>query len=170
MSDPAPPYRHVAFQQSIGRSLLQDPDEIESHLQQAAERVIKDALALLDRGELASPRVTAVGVYLNVAAVPAVPAEEVMALFRSVLAGGSAMEPRDVPWDEDGGDMRFAIDGYEVVIFNDCDDLDYVERVTAPDGRRSEHEDWAAHGGDPSHRLTEPERAALLAHIRGLRP
>ena len=52
------------------------------------------------------------------------------------LAGDNACT-----WDEVYcGSVAFMIGDWRVVFFNDCDELDYVEFVQAPDGRTADYE------------------------------
>lgn len=46
-------------------------------------------------------------------------------------------------WDEIwAGNVTFYSDGYWIVIFNDSDDLDYIDSVLAPDGRFGTFDIW----------------------------
>lgn len=40
------------------------------------------------------------------------------------------------------GNVCFKVEGWEIVIFNDCDSFDYMDHMIAPDGRSMEFEDW----------------------------
>lgn len=67
------------------------------------------------------------------------------------------VKPGARTWNEQfAGDVRFIVDGWEIVIFNDCDDFDYVDSVISPDGRRGEFDDWYS-DVEPSNLLTDEE-------------
>lgn len=55
--------------------------------------------------------------------------------IKSALAGHKPVNPEE--WSEKyAGDVRFRLpNGWVVVVFNDCNDWDYVDSVEAPDGR-----------------------------------
>jgi hypothetical protein len=57
-----------------------------------------------------------------------------------------------------GGDVEFFAGDWRIVFFNDCNELDYVDNVTSPDGMIAEFSDWAK---NPLALLTGKERAAL---------
>lgn len=60
--------------------------------------------------------------------------------------------------------------GDEITIFNDCDELDYVESCSFADGRVGDYDSWSEEGpadGDeplnPAGRLTDDETHQLIA-------
>jgi hypothetical protein len=55
------------------------------------------------------------------------------------------------------------IDGYELVIFNDCNQVDYVDSALAPDGRRGDFDDRWNVGEEPVDLLTDEEQTRLEA-------
>ncbi len=59
------------------------------------------------------------------------------------------------------GDVRFRIGNYTVVIFNDCNELDYVDSAAAPDGREGDFDDWWESHTEPVTLLTPQEYQAL---------
>ena len=67
--------------------------------------------------------------------------EDIVALIASVDAGRSTIACVGETWREVwAGDCTFRVvagefAGWEIVWFNDCDSWDYVDHVTAPDGR-----------------------------------
>lgn len=65
------------------------------------------------------------------------------------------------------GNFEFTIGEWKFVFFNDCDELDYVDKVTAPDGRTSEFDDWCTDDfiGCPFNDLTYHEMAQLEALV-----
>jgi hypothetical protein len=80
-----------------------------------------------------------------------IPAEEIVALFRRVIDGQAKMQAVGESWIEGyGGNVTFLIDGYTVVLFNDCSELDYVDRAVAPDGRQTTFSEWGdSSSGEP---------------------
>lgn len=59
-----------------------------------------------------------------------------------------ALNPREVfyvedPWQSEGN-IEFVFRGWRATFFNDCGDLDYLDSVTAPDGRTANFEDWVS--------------------------
>lgn len=80
--------------------------------------------------------------------------DEVKELLRQVGNGEVVPKLKDptVTW-ADAGDIGYIVDGWEVVIFNDCDDWDYVDSVIAPDGRCGEFDDWFGTEDADGHRL-----------------
>lgn len=75
---------------------------------------------------------------------PAVTANEVAYLLRKILAGQVTVKVEGETWDEVfAGDVTFVLsNGDRIVVFNDCDGLDYIDRVKLADGREAEFEDW----------------------------
>ena len=53
-------------------------------------------------------------------------------------------------WNEVyAGNVEFmTCDGWNLVVFNDCDDFDYLDSITAPDGRTGCFDDWWPDGED----------------------
>lgn len=64
------------------------------------------------------------------------------------------------------GNVAFEIAGYRVVIFNDCDELDYIDSVVTPDDRTGDFEAWYLNGEEPISLLTEAEKQAIVARLR----
>lgn len=96
---------------------------------------------------------------------PQVTQGEVVAIFRSVLAGESEarLEFPDA-WNYIyAGDVDVFVDGWRIVIFNDCAELDYVDSATAPDGRTADYDDWGF-DRNPIALLT-PEEAGRFERI-----
>jgi hypothetical protein len=80
-----------------------------------------------------------------------IPAEEIVNLLRRVIKGQAKMQAVGESWiDGYGGNVNFLIDGYTVVLFNDCSELDYVDHAVAPDGRQTTFSEWFDSGsGEP---------------------
>ena len=97
----------------------------------------------------------------------AVSPEEVAAVLRKVVAGEIAITLADPSstWAEVyAGDVEFFAGGWSITFFNDCMELDYVDSATAPDGRRSEFDEWSNEEtgyNNPLVHLTRAERTTL---------
>ena len=69
--------------------------------------------------------------------------DEVVALLKLILDCPSALKLVDRSWDDVfAGEVEFRFDEWEITLFNDCDGLDYVDAVKAPDGRIGDFDDW----------------------------
>jgi hypothetical protein len=93
-----------------------------------------------------------------------VSASEVAGLLRKIITGAVEIahtNPRQLWKDAFAGDIEFIAAGYRLVFFNDCAELDYVDHVIAPDGRKGTFGDWHAQGETPLGLLGKSERAAL---------
>jgi hypothetical protein len=75
----------------------------------------------------------------------AIGATEMLAVLSDIEAGVVTLTT-DEPWAEVYcGNVTFRTStGWTVVVFNDCDDWDYIDSLIAPDGRRVEFEDLPA--------------------------
>jgi hypothetical protein len=99
----------------------------------------------------------------------AIQASEIVELFRQALRGEIAVKLLgDETWEEVFcGDVEFMFGDWEIVVFNDVFEFDYVSEATAPDGRTAEFKDWEA---DPVELLTFDELAAMETLVEGLVP
>lgn len=69
-----------------------------------------------------------------------IPIEEIALLLQHVAQG---LQPfRTLEWDS-GYHWRIMVEGYDILIFDDGGECDYVEWAVAPDGRRTTFEEWA---------------------------
>ncbi len=66
------------------------------------------------------------------------------------------------------GLMPIEIDGWQLILFNDCDTLDYCEYCRSPDGRVGTLEFWQRYGPDPVDLLSAWEREQLERLLTGL--
>ena len=57
--------------------------------------------------------------------------------------------------------MDVRIDGYKLIIFNDCNQVDYVDYAIAPDGREADFDDWWFVDEEPIDLLTDEEQTRL---------
>ncbi|MGO8756955.1 MAG: hypothetical protein ACLQG3_02410 [Terracidiphilus sp.] len=88
--------------------------------------------------------------------------QEIVELFRKAIRGEAATVALGESWnDVNSGNVRFRIGDYEVAIFNDCNELDYADSATAPDGRKGDFDDWWDTDTEPVRQLTEKEYEAL---------
>ncbi len=91
-----------------------------------------------------------------------IPGEEIAELFRRAIRREVKIVAPGQSWnDVYAGNVTLRIGEYEVVIFNDCDELDYVDSATAPDGRRGDFDHWWQTQTEPVSLLTEEERMQL---------
>lgn len=94
-------------------------------------------------------------------------ASEVSDVFRQALRGEIGVKLiGDRSWkDVWCGDVEYFFGTWRIMIFNDVMSLDYVDSVVAPDGRRTEYEDWFGdadcRGADPVDLLSRAEASAL---------
>lgn len=99
-----------------------------------------------------------------------IPIEEIAPLLQHIA---QELKPfRTLEWDT-GYHWRIMIEGYEILIFDDAGECDYVEWAVAPDGRRTTYEEWSA-AAEPlwpvenyraSNRLEELEAKKLFKPI-----
>lgn len=72
-------------------------------------------------------------------------AKEVAQLLTDIVNGKAIPRLRDEDrsWDMVyAGEVEFDVDGWKLVVFNDCDSIDYVDSATSPDGRFGVFESW----------------------------
>jgi probable phosphoglycerate mutase len=93
-------------------------------------------------------------------AKPSIPGSEIAELFRRAIRGEVKVEAVSSDWGY-CGDARIVIAGYDLTIFNDCDELDYVDSATAPDGRHTEFEEWWDAADSPVDMLSDEEIAEM---------
>lgn len=87
---------------------------------------------------------------------------ELVELFRRAIRREVKIVALGASWkDIYAGDVRFRIGGYTVVIFNDCNELDYVDSAIAPDGREGDFDAWSDANQEPVSLLTELEYQQL---------
>jgi hypothetical protein len=100
-----------------------------------------------------------------------IPTDEIAAVLRAAALGEIPLvldESRS--WKEIYcGNVSLRIGTWQVVVFNDCDTLDYVDAVQAPDGRTAEYDDWAA-TVDPFDMLTSDEARQFQTLVRAALP
>lgn len=76
------------------------------------------------------------------AARTAIPGPEALALLEAIGRGEITILPLDNWHDIYAGNVRYRTsNGWEITVFNDCDSWDYLDSLTAPDGRHVEYQD-----------------------------
>ncbi|WP_448118822.1 DUF7693 family protein [Pseudomonas serbica] len=90
-------------------------------------------------------------------------AREVCQVLTDVVLGKRIMMRSTIQsWNEIyHGLMPVEIDGWQLILFNDCDTLDYCEYCRSPDGRVGTLELWQRDGADPVELLSAREREQL---------
>lgn len=91
---------------------------------------------------------------------------EVAGMLKAIASGDSDIRVSGGTWNEVfAGNVAFIIDEkHTLVIFNDCDDFDYVDCVTMDNGRLGDFDDWLEM--PPDEMLTEKEYKACLKAFR----
>jgi len=72
-----------------------------------------------------------------------IPEEELLEFLKAVEAGTVSLQPEEcIPQDIYAGNVPYrASNGWRITIFNDCNEWDYVDHVTAADGRSLDFDD-----------------------------
>jgi len=72
------------------------------------------------------------------------PAAEVADVLRSVLRGERTLYADHCTWPEQycNNWHCHTNDGWHLVIFDDCDELDYIDEAKSPDGRWCDYAGW----------------------------
>lgn len=94
---------------------------------------------------------------------------EIAALLRQVGQGTIDVQLANAKHHWDSGlatNVEFLIAGYRIVVFNDCDQLDYVDSAIAPDGRMGDFAVWFSQGEEPVTLLTREEQAAIQHRLK----
>lgn len=102
----------------------------------------------------------------------ALTATEVAEQLRHAIRGEApvTLQPHWPTWDDVyAGNVEFVIGDWSITIFNDCDELDYVDSATAPDGRTAECNEWWAAEQDPLRGFTKEEREELTKLLKAAR-
>ncbi|WP_446532587.1 DUF7693 family protein [Pseudomonas canadensis] len=72
-------------------------------------------------------------------------------------------------WDEIyAGHFQINVDGWEISIYNDCDQLDYCEQGLSPEGRRWSFDSGNRFGTDPVALLSTWEHQTLERLLKAL--
>jgi hypothetical protein len=88
---------------------------------------------------------------------------EVVEQLRRALRGEVAIALADNRgWNDTyAGDCAFHVSDWRIVFFNDCDELDYCDCATSPDGRTGDFDCWWDESTEPVALLTDSERCSL---------
>ncbi|WP_342345929.1 DUF7693 family protein [Pseudomonas palleroniana] len=97
-------------------------------------------------------------------------AREVSQVLRETIFGRSVMSKvGHESWDEIyAGHFQINVDGWEISIYNDCDQLGYCEQCIRPDGRRWSSASGDRFGTDPVALLSTWEHQTLERMLKGL--
>lgn len=126
-----------------------------------AERRLKEARAAARSSQVGS-------VSENTAAE--LSAREVSQVLREVTFGRTVMSKLGhESWDEIyAGHFQINVDGWEISIYNDCDQLDYCEQCISADGRRWSFDSGDRFGTDPIALLSVWEHQMLEKLLKAL--
>ena len=97
-------------------------------------------------------------------------AREVCQVLTDIALGTRIMMRSSIQsWNEVyHGLMHVEIDGWQLILFNDCDTLDYCEYCRSPDGRVGTLELWQRDGADPVDLLSAWEREQIVRLLAAL--
>jgi hypothetical protein len=91
-----------------------------------------------------------------------IPGQEIAELFRRALRREVKIFTVGGSWTEIyASNVDVRIDGCKLVIFNDCNQVDYVDHAIAPDGREADFDDWWFAHEEPVDLLTDQEQTRL---------
>jgi hypothetical protein len=98
--------------------------------------------------------------------MPPLTAQDVCQVLRDIiLERRVAKRACAQSWDEVfAGHFHIEVEGWHIVFFNDCDELDYCDECISPDGQRWSFESVARDGFDPIF-LLSPQEQALLERL-----
>jgi hypothetical protein len=126
-----------------------------------AERRLKEARAAARSSQVGS-------ISENTAAE--LSAREVSQVLREAIFGRTVMgRVSHESWDEIyAGHFQINVDGWEISIYNDCDQLDYCEQCVSPDGRHWSFDSGDRFGTDPVALLSTWEHQTLERMLKEL--
>ncbi len=91
-------------------------------------------------------------------------AAEALEFLRAVESGAVTLEPESEPQMIYAGNVEYeASNGWTIVVFNDCNEWDYIDTIEAADGRRAEG--WAD-GGLPELDAYQPPAGVAWERYR----
>jgi hypothetical protein len=141
---------------AAGYPLLLDDDSA-----MYAEQRLKEARAAARSSQVGSG---------SVSTAAELSAREVSQVLREAIFGRRAMSKvgRE-SWDEIyAGHFQINVDGWEISIYNDCDQLDYCEQCVSPDGRHWSFDSGDRFGTDPVALLSTWEHHTLELLLKEL--
>lgn len=102
--------------------------------------------------------------------LPALSAREVCQVLHEVVFSRCAMtNVHTQTWDEVyAGHFIVDIEGWRISVYNDCDELDYCETCTSPDGRIWSFDPGDRYGTDPIALLSTWEHQRLESLLKAL--
>jgi len=102
--------------------------------------------------------------------MPALTAREVCQVLREVAFGRRVMvRASPQTWDElYTGILLVEIEGWNITIFNDCDELDYCEACVSSDGQRWSFDSGNRYGTSPIALLSTWEHQTLESLLKAL--
>lgn len=75
--------------------------------------------------------------------------KEAVEFMRSIAIGKEPIKAVGCAWDDWIGNIEFVTEsGWRIVFFNDVGELDYLDSITAPDGRTGSFGDWVPADGE----------------------
>jgi 2,3-bisphosphoglycerate-dependent phosphoglycerate mutase len=97
-------------------------------------------------------------------------ARELSHVLREAIFGRSVMSKvGHESWDEIyAGHFHISVDGWDITIYNDCDQLDYCEQGVSPEGRRWSFDSGNRFGTDPVALLSTWEHQTLKQLLKTL--
>ncbi len=98
--------------------------------------------------------------------LPPLTAQDVCQVLRDIILERRTMERAcKQSWDEVfAGLFHIEVEGWHLVFFNDCCELDYCDECISPDGRRWSFESVGLEGLDPIF-LLSPQGQAVLEQL-----
>jgi len=73
---------------------------------------------------------------------PAISEAEALAFLRAIESGEIPLTPSENPQSVYAGNVHYtASNGWQITIFNDANEWDYIEEIKAPDGRKVAYDD-----------------------------
>lgn len=126
-----------------------------------AEQRLKEARAAARSSQVGSA---------SVSTATELSAREVSQVLREAIFGRSVMSKvGHKSWDEIyAGHFQINVDGWEISIYNDCDQLDYCEKCISPDGRHWSFDSGDRLGTDPIALLSVWEHQMLENLLKAL--
>jgi hypothetical protein len=85
---------------------------------------------------------------------------EILQVLHAIETGEVQLAPDDMtrpPAHQNGNVPYTTSHGWELVVFNDAGGWDYLDRITAPDGRTAEFDDFAKPISDDPFTYTMPQ-------------
>lgn len=97
-------------------------------------------------------------------------ARDVYQILKDVALGTRVMQKSSIQSGSEihRGLVPVEVDGWQLMLFNDCGSLDYCELCKSPDGRVGSLETWRRYGTDPVELLSGWEREQLECLLAAL--